>query len=260
MSEQPPRWLATQDAKGRLLPPDRASRLLALVRARWALAVLTIVYAVVLVTIDIYGPPSLELPRPYFLALVPVFIILYNAVARRLVSWGRLEAATAVCLAGDLLAVTIALNGTGGVASWLWTVYPLITLEAAFLTENVNATLAVAAAGAVLYVSDVVLEDLGLLPTVAGPLTRPENDLPESYLLLKESWVALMNVASAVAGLLALKATHRVRDALEDAYSELDRNYDQLKELDALKSQFLSVVSHELRTPLAIIQGYTELV
>lgn len=260
MSERPPRWLATQDDKGRLLPPDHAARLLAIVRARWVLAAMAVLYAVVLVEVDLYGPPSLVLPRPMFLALVPLFILLYNAVTRRLVGWGALRAATAVCLAGDLLAVTVGLNGTGGVASWLWTVYPLITLEAAFLTENVNATLAVAAAAALCYVGDVALEDLGLLPTVGGPLTSPENELPESYLALKESWVALMNVSAAVAGLVALRASRRVKLALEDAYRQLDEQYDALKQLDAMKSQFLSVVSHELRTPLAIIQGYTELV
>lgn len=260
MSERPPRWLATQDEKGRLLPPGHASRLMAVVRVRWVLAAMAVLYAAVLVEIDVYGPPSIVLPRPSFLVLVPVFILLYNAVTRRLTGWGHLRAATAVCLAGDLVAVTIGLNGTGGVASWLWTVYPLITLEAAFLTESVNATLAVAAAGALLYVGDVALEDMGLLPTVGGPLTSPENSLPESYLALKESWVALMNVSSAVAGLLALRATRRVRGALEEAYRQLDEQFDALKQLDAMKSHFLSVVSHELRTPLAIIQGYTELV
>jgi signal transduction histidine kinase len=46
--------------------------------------------------------------------------------------------------------------------------------------------------------------------------------------------------------------------AIENArlLDELQRAYDDLAELDQLKSDFVSVASHELRTPLAVILGY----
>jgi signal transduction histidine kinase len=40
--------------------------------------------------------------------------------------------------------------------------------------------------------------------------------------------------------------------------SELQAANEKLKELDHLKSQFVSVVSHELRTPMTSIKGYVE--
>lgn len=40
---------------------------------------------------------------------------------------------------------------------------------------------------------------------------------------------------------------------------ELAQANEQLKELDRLKSQFVSMISHELRTPLGVIQGFTEM-
>ena len=49
--------------------------------------------------------------------------------------------------------------------------------------------------------------------------------------------------------------------ALENAemYRNLESAYQALKEVDSMKSNFLSTISHELRTPLTAIQGYVQL-
>ena len=45
---------------------------------------------------------------------------------------------------------------------------------------------------------------------------------------------------------------------LIDRQKELEMSNKQLKELDKLKSEFVSIVSHELRTPLTSIIGFTK--
>jgi signal transduction histidine kinase/ActR/RegA family two-component response regulator len=49
--------------------------------------------------------------------------------------------------------------------------------------------------------------------------------------------------------------------AIENAtlFSEIQRAYQELKELDRLKSEFINIASHELRTPLAVVRAYAEL-
>ncbi|MFH0860543.1 MAG: PAS domain S-box protein [Candidatus Altiarchaeota archaeon] len=50
-----------------------------------------------------------------------------------------------------------------------------------------------------------------------------------------------------------------MQEQLEDNYRRLQEAHEQLKELDNLKSEFVSIASHELQTPLTILRGYGEL-
>ena len=55
-------------------------------------------------------------------------------------------------------------------------------------------------------------------------------------------------------------ALNDANDALRETNQQLERAYSELKELDRLKSEFITIASHELRTPLVAIQGYTNII
>jgi signal transduction histidine kinase len=78
------------------------------------------------------------------------------------------------------------------------------------------------------------------------------------------SWLSARSLETALKDLRAInreldQRVEKRTQELQTANEELARANERLRELDRLKSKFVSMVSHELRTPLGAIQGFAEM-
>lgn len=90
--------------------------------------------------------------------------------------------------------------------------------------------------------------------------------LSEAFLsgeLVTIIWKTVFAIGVGILGFLLIKTAHKEiaqREELAELAKNLEHANIKLKELDDLKTEFLSIATHQLRTPLSIIKGYIELI
>lgn len=73
----------------------------------------------------------------------------------------------------------------------------------------------------------------------------------------------IVGLSFAMFGILLIRSVWkevRTREELQKITGELAKANEQLKQLDAAKSEFISIASHQLRAPLTVIRGYISLI
>lgn len=96
---------------------------------------------------------------------------------------------------------------------------------------------------------------IGLISLVGSQLFFVEN-------ITNRVLVSFTLAISTLGGILLVRSVKKEikqREELEVLTVKLEKANDKLKELDKLKSEFVSIASHQLRSPLTAIRGYASL-
>jgi len=186
-------------------PGGRAqtAQLALLVRARWMILFILCIYALYAGTFYSFSRFGFFLSRNQtaFLLLSLGGVMLYNLsyqdASRGL---GRFRYADHLQVLLDMLLVTVLIHFSGGAASWVWTLYLIVTIEAVYLLKRKGEIWFAWCSGALYYGALLACEHSGLIPIIRMPFVDPKLIGDGIYLLLIWFWVVILNAAVSVIG------------------------------------------------------------
>jgi diguanylate cyclase (GGDEF)-like protein/PAS domain S-box-containing protein len=98
----------------------------------------------------------------------------------------------------DIFFVTTLVHVSGGVSSWFWAVYLVVTIESAFLLKNKRDVWILGAIGGGLFGALLVVEYYGVIDNVLMPFVAGELHHDYLYIALRWLWVAMLNTVAAL--------------------------------------------------------------
>ena len=199
-----------RDERDRL--DDCCTRVLLVARTRWILLAALALYGICAAAS--YSMSSLgfcfSLEQTSFLLLSVGIVVLYNVVlSRSCAVLRRFSSLIHVQIGLDLICVTVLIHFTGGIVSWFWPVYLLVTLESAFLFDDKRDVWLIGTLGAVLYGALLLAEGLHLLSPIAMPFIDASLYHDVLFQVLQWLWVAGMNAAVAFIGAFLMDVLRR---------------------------------------------------
>jgi diguanylate cyclase (GGDEF)-like protein/PAS domain S-box-containing protein len=191
---------------------DRCTRIILVTRARWILLTVFALYG--LCAGVSYSLSSMgfcfSTEQTVFLALAVGIVVLYNALLSKSCSvLRRFSGLIHIQIGLDLLLVTVLIHFTGGIVSWFWPVYLLVTLESVFLFDSRRDVWGIGALGALLYGALLVLEGGLILNPVTMPFIGASLYKDYFFQMLQWFWVAGMNATVAVIGAFLMDVLRR---------------------------------------------------
>jgi len=202
------------------------------IRARWAvLAILAFyaLYAYFFFQHESADFSSLTSRHRVAAVLAFLFVVAYNGWYQYSYRWfSRVRVLNQVQLLFDLLFITVVVHYSGGAVSWFWTMYMVVTLEAALIMDKPSDTYAIALGCALAYGGVLTFEYYRLVPPVRMPFENNTLQQVFAYEMLKWAWVSVANFCIAFVGVFMMNTVRRrenrlrelvVKDGLTDLYN-----------------------------------------
>lgn len=213
---------------------DPCSRVLLVARTRWImLAVLAVygMFAAVGLTISSEGF-SFSRSQTLFLLISVIAVGCYNVVlSRSCNTLRRFSSLLHLQVVLDLICVTTLIHLTGGIVSWFWPVYLLVTLESAFLFDGRRDVWLIGAFGSLLYGGLLLLEGQNLLSSVAMPFVDASLYRDIQFQGLQWLWVSGMNATVAFIGAFLMDVLRRDRARIVESEEALLGFMDTARDL-----------------------------
>ncbi len=179
---------------------DCCVRVAIVARTRWIMLLAIMLYALFAALsfkISSVGY-CFSVSQTVFLILTITSVVIYNSIlSSHCPTLSRYPYLIHVQIAMDLVFVTSLIHFTGGVVSWFWPVYLLVTIESAFLFEDKRDVWLIGTLGAAIYGALLAAESVHILPNVVMPFIDRSQYEVFLFQLLMWCWVAGMNATVA---------------------------------------------------------------
>jgi len=203
-----------------ILLKESRERVGLVIRARWAvLAILAFyaLYAYFFFQHESADFSSLTSRHRVVAVLAFLFVVAYNGWYQYSYRWfSRVRVLNQAQLLFDLLFITVVVHFSGGAVSWFWTMYMVVTLEAALIMEKPSDTYAIALGCALAYGGVLTFEYYRLVPPVRMPFENNTLQQVFAYEMLKWAWVSVANFCIAFVGVFMMDTVRRREDRLRE--------------------------------------------
>ncbi|MDA8412884.1 MAG: EAL domain-containing protein [Desulfobacteraceae bacterium] len=203
---------------------DRCTRVLLVARTRWIMLSVLVLYAVCAAVS--YSVSSLGFcfswQQTSFLLLSVGSVVIYNAALSRSCNvLRRFSSLIHVQIALDLFCVTVMIHFTGGIVSWFWPVYLLVTLESVFLYDDKRDVWLIGTLGAALYGALLLVEGFHVLNPISMPFIDASLYNDFMFQMLQWLWVAGMNATVALIGAFLMDVLRRDQTLVKESEEAL---------------------------------------
>lgn len=218
------------------------THLLLMVKARWVFGAFCVVYGIITAIICHRASLDAEVQKllPPLLAFF-IVMIFYNSWYHYSYHWfSHLSGLRQLQMLVDVVVVIFIIHFTGGIASWVWVIFPLLIIESAIVFERQKDTWLITWSAIILYVSLIGLESVGVITQIKMPFHIYEVGYGMKIGGIYLSWVVFIIICAALVStyLMRLQRGYQTKLKKRVVRDNLTNLYNRRHFFYSLKSEF----------------------